>query len=329
MTEALEIRTLHADVSDVVRELAPGADDESIKLPCERPIADGEWVTFTVLLNDGTAVFEGVGRSQGMDAGRIQLSLLSFDERSEVIYERLLLARDAGEEDPTNKVAVPASSPPKSVAPPPLPPSAAKPSTRPPPPVGKRPTSIPPPPGRAGGKLPAPPRTPDLAGSQAKPEAAAAPAKPELAAAPAAKAASARPAAKAPASKPAAKPVSKPASKPASARPMTTAGAADEAPAERSTLAQAIDRLDTPLSERPQHKDESDVVSSANAPAKDGTFRLDVPPKLVARARALAPLLPPEITKRGPAPEQAVLKAAIRLGLASLALLADADDDDA
>jgi hypothetical protein len=84
MTEALEVRTAHADMSEVVREMAPRVDDESIRLPTERPIADGEWVRFTVLLRDGTTVFEGVGRAQGTKPeGRkfsVQLSLLQFDD---------------------------------------------------------------------------------------------------------------------------------------------------------------------------------------------------------------------------------------------------------
>ncbi len=99
MTEALEIRTPHVDVSDVVRELAPSVDDLSIRLPCERPIEDGEWVRFTILLADGNTVFEGVGRSQGSrpEGPRflVHLSLLQFDARNEIMFERMLLARDA------------------------------------------------------------------------------------------------------------------------------------------------------------------------------------------------------------------------------------------
>lgn len=99
MTEALEIRTPHVDVSDVVRELAPSVDDLSIRLPCERPIEDGEWVRFTILLADGNTVFEGVGRSQGSrpEGPRflVHLSLLQFDARNGIMFERMLLARDA------------------------------------------------------------------------------------------------------------------------------------------------------------------------------------------------------------------------------------------
>src|SRR5262245_13698956 len=110
MTVALEVRTKHADIGDVVRELAPRVDDVSIRLSSEKPIADGEWVRFTVHLRDGSVVFEGVGRSQGArpEGGRfaVVLSLLQFDERNEVMYERMLLAKDAAEGESTGTIDI-------------------------------------------------------------------------------------------------------------------------------------------------------------------------------------------------------------------------------
>ena len=84
MSETLDIRTRWTDVADAVEELANHVDDTSVRVPCERPIADGEWVRFAVQLADGTAVLEGVGRAQGKTNGRLLLSLLQFDERNEI-----------------------------------------------------------------------------------------------------------------------------------------------------------------------------------------------------------------------------------------------------
>ncbi|MCA9604791.1 MAG: hypothetical protein KC619_04325 [Myxococcales bacterium] len=61
-------------------------------------------------------------------------------------------------------------------------------------------------------------------------------------------------------------------------------------------------------------------------------LRLSIPARLVERARALAPNLPAGVLRITPVretPEEAVLRAALGLGLASLAALADADDEDA
>lgn len=59
-------------------------------------------------------------------------------------------------------------------------------------------------------------------------------------------------------------------------------------------------------------------------------LRLDIPARVVERARALAPTLPPGLAKVTPAretSEEAVLRVALRLGLASLAALSDVDDE--
>ncbi len=56
----------------------------------------------------------------------------------------------------------------------------------------------------------------------------------------------------------------------------------------------------------------------------DDGVRIEVSARLVARARAMAPTLPSEVLG-GEATEEAVLKAALRLGLAALAALSDED----
>ncbi|MBX3271784.1 MAG: hypothetical protein KF729_16065 [Sandaracinaceae bacterium] len=160
MTDSLEVWTSHRDVSDVVHELAPFVDDTSLRLAASRRIPDGDWVRFSVHLLDGSKVFEGVGRCQestqeGASTYRVRLSLLSFDERNEIMWERLLLAREAGAHTTGNfdvgslreKILKPPPST-KSVLPPPPPrPGSARPSSVRPPPL---------PPPRAGARLPAP-----------------------------------------------------------------------------------------------------------------------------------------------------------------------------
>ncbi|MCB9597446.1 MAG: hypothetical protein H6719_32290 [Sandaracinaceae bacterium] len=188
MSDSLEVWTSHRDVSDLVRELAPFVDDTSVRLPAGRRIPDGDWIRFSVHLLDGSKVFEGVGRCQestqeGASTYRVRLSLLSFDERNEIMWERMLLAREDGAQATGNFdlrslrekiLKPPPSAPSKSVPPPPptrsepvrpptlrprppagrppLPPARPKPSTRPPPPSAipppaplPRPSSFPPP----------------------------------------------------------------------------------------------------------------------------------------------------------------------------------------
>src|SRR6185503_13581501 len=65
--------------------------------------------------------------------------------------------------------------------------------------------------------------------------------------------------------------------------------------------------------------------------APERGLSLEISPRLVERARALAPTLPAGVLELDPSarsPEHAVLHAALKLGLASLAALADVDEDD-
>ncbi|MEQ8455300.1 MAG: hypothetical protein RID81_13590 [Sandaracinaceae bacterium] len=290
MSETLDIRTRWTDVADAVEELANHVDDTSVRVPCERPIADGEWVRFAVQLADGTAVLEGVGRAQGKTNGRLLLSLLQFDERNEIMYERVLLARDGGEVTGQQPIVERAAE--RDVAPP-LPvfePPAAKPSI-PRPPAPKRPPATPAP------------------------------------GAPAARGAPAAMAQAAPSRPPPAPLPPRPTPKPAS-----QAAAPSTAPRRRrKPLKVPVDPAADTAKEMATH---DTVISAPSAlvpiPSDPDALRIEVPRSLVSRARALAPTLPravvdPERARRSP--EEAVLQAALRLGLASLAALADVDDD--
>ena len=260
MSEVLEHRTRWSELADAVEELANHVDDTAVRLPCERPIADGEWVRFAVQLADGTSVLEGVGRSQGRQNGRLTLSLLQFDEKNEIMYERVLLARQGGEVTGSQPILPKEEAPPLPVFDSIPPPSSPKPSAPPPP---ARPIAAPsrPLPPRPQPKTPEPPT-------------------------------------------PAARRKRKPLKV-----PVDPAGATEMAP--HDTVISAPSEL-------------------VRIPAAPGTLQLEVPRNLVDRARALAPTLPREVVdpaRSRRSPEAAVLQAALRLGLASLAAIADVDDD--
>jgi hypothetical protein len=352
MTISLEVRTKHADIGEVVRELAPRVDDVSIRLSSEKSIPDGEWVRFTVHLRDGSVVFEGVGRSQGAKPeGRrfnVMLSLLQFDERNEIMYERMLLARDAGEGESTGTIDISELAEiersARRPAPPPLPPPRK--SSLPPvaTQITPRPSSIPSPPRMPSVRPPAPSspppkRTTDRA-PPPRPIERPAPKRDEPRRNPAA----ARPieptAKRAPIERPKAEPP-KPAPPPAVEAPKPVEPPRPIDPPKPIEPPRA-----EPVSEdRAPRKKKKPMRIPVDEPADIGMFdtqisrpddlafrsqdelRLVVAPRLVARARALAPNLPDEVLDRKLSPEEGVLQAAIRIGLASLAALADVDDD--
>lgn len=255
MSETLEVRIRHEALSDAARSLADWATGEdSMHLPCSRAIPPGEWVRFRIVLADGTHVLEGVGRCDGVarsdevGGARVHLSRLQFDERNEIMYERVLLAReDDGEA--TGRVPLESlglSSAPSSGSIPPAPPRSA---------AGPRPPA-------PATKIGTPSRT-----SQGT------------------------------------RPRQAPLRTPAKAAPN------DEAPTR-----------DTIISRPP-------VV---DPDGRDDLFRIPVPADMVARAVALASALPKTVldTKHlDRSPEEMVLRAAIRLGLASLSALAEIDED--
>lgn len=381
MSELLELKTAHGDVADVVEELAPHVDESTIRLPSERAIDEGEWVRFDVQLADGSTVLEGVGRCQGTISAdgashRVVLSLLQFDVRNEIMFERIVLASGADERgDATGEVDLaqmkakdigtrePKTDPPPPPRPPP--PPKAKPSGPPRPPSSKLPPapSAPPPPPAPLKELPtkvgspsaAPPPLP-LKRASKPPAPAEKPAEPDVheketaiarpideektSVAPAPEPPPGRepepsaraaptpppePKEKSSAPPPGAAPSGEAAPEEEPERPTTpepppssTPPAPSEATPSENTAPQEIATLDTVVS-RP---------AAPRRPTGDG-LRLNVPARFVARARALAPTLPPGVVdaKRGRTETEAVLHAAMRLGLASLAAMADDDDD--
>jgi hypothetical protein len=105
MTQPLTIPTPFNDVSELTDNFATRVDETQIMLPYSEPIEDGVWLSFTVLLADGSVALEGTGRSTGAhDNGEeyppeyrydVVLDSLQFAGMSEVMFERILQARQS------------------------------------------------------------------------------------------------------------------------------------------------------------------------------------------------------------------------------------------
>src|SRR5690348_908945 len=102
---ALNVRTRYVDVSELVMHLAARMDAERLVLATASRMPKGDWVKFIVSLSDGTSVLEGIGkihdwRERGKNAKLherydIHLDSLQFDEKNEIMWERIQLARDS------------------------------------------------------------------------------------------------------------------------------------------------------------------------------------------------------------------------------------------
>lgn len=105
MTRALEIATPFADFSELSENFAQRVDNERLMLPFAEPVGEGEWVSFTVLFADGSTALAGTGKCQGSyDNGEehppeyrfdIVVESLSLEGTAEVMFERLLMARNS------------------------------------------------------------------------------------------------------------------------------------------------------------------------------------------------------------------------------------------
>ncbi len=314
MSEVLEIRT-GREVSEVVERLAREMGGDKLCLPVSSTVAEGEWVRFSVMLEDGTPVIEGVGRSEGAvprgGASKkfdLYLTELSFDTRNEIMYERMLIAKEASQRgDHTGTIKLPdVAMMEDDLADDPM--SASD---------GASPRSVPPPPPATPlGKTPRPPKLPSKAPPAKKKSATSK--KKKAAAAPAKKAAS--PAKKKSAAPPARKSAAPPARK--SAAPPARKSAA---PAPREPLEADTTRVDLESPKASKKRSRSSRLPPAIA---DGLYELEVPHELVAHARRLEERLPRKLTNRDRTPkhpEAAVLKTALRIGLAALDAIAEED----
>ncbi len=324
MSEALRIKT-GTEVSEVVEELAKTMGDETLCLSVPESIAEGEWVRFSIQLEDGTHVIEGVGRCAGAiprgnptDRYDLHLSDLSFDERNEIMYERMLIAKDAaaqGDDTGTIKLEdvaameevaardeVTESSPtPERSVPPPPPvksPAAAAP---------KSPVATP--------KPSSPPSKVAASGSSAPKSAP----KGALLKSPLGRQSS---------------PPAKRSSTPPSKRTSTPPGKRVSKPPGKSVAASSSKGSDTNDAtkvdlEAPKKARASVLPSQRRAAAiSDEPFTLEVSSALVAKARKLEDRLPRKLFDRDRVPghpEAAILMAALRVGLGALEGAADDD----
>jgi hypothetical protein len=307
MSEVVEIKT-GTEVSEVVEELAKTMGDETLCLPVPKSVAEGEWVRFSIQLEDGTHVIEGVGKCAGAiprgnptDRYELHLAELSFDERNEIMYERMLIAKDAAKQgDDTGTIKLEdvamevlegqdevseSSPPPRSVPPPPPAKSAAADAKK------------------TESKASTPPAK-STASKSSLPKAAP---KPSLMKSPLGKKST-------PPAKRASTPPSKRASTPPSKRASTPPSAQSDAT--------KVD-LEAPKKAR------ASVRPSRRPPAvSDGPFTLEIPYELVAKARKLEDRLPRKLFDRDRTPkkpEAAVLLTALRVGLGALEGAADDD----
>ena len=164
MGEMLEVKG-GSSVSEVVDELATALRPSGIRLRGTASVDKGAWVRFAVALADGTPVIDGVGRCQASVACGgsperydIDLEELQFDERNEIMYERIVIAKEASARgDNTGAIKlndvvmedVIERAGPRTSSRPPMPP--AKSSSRPPTPAPRLPSSRPGRPARSTG----------------------------------------------------------------------------------------------------------------------------------------------------------------------------------
>jgi hypothetical protein len=103
MAEPIIIATPFTELGELAEHFAQRVDQGRLMLPCAAAIPDGEWVPFQVLYLDGSAALEGTGKVNGSyDNGEdsppeyrfdVVLEELAFDGTSEVVFERITVAR--------------------------------------------------------------------------------------------------------------------------------------------------------------------------------------------------------------------------------------------
>lgn len=104
MTQEIQVPTAFADLAELTDHFVHRVDEQVLILPHRDPVPAGEWVRFEVLLADGSTAFAGLGRVQEChDNGEahppeyrydVVLDSLQFEGMNEVLFERLLVARE-------------------------------------------------------------------------------------------------------------------------------------------------------------------------------------------------------------------------------------------
>lgn len=119
MSNQLQIVTPFGELSELVEHFSQRVAEGRLMLPYPQPVEEGAWVQFQLTFADGAPAFEGTGKITGAyDNGEehpaeyrfdLVLEELSFEGTNEVVYERMIMARDslAGAEPGTGEVQVP------------------------------------------------------------------------------------------------------------------------------------------------------------------------------------------------------------------------------
>lgn len=164
MGDRIVLRTAYRDNGDAIGALARELEAGDLVLVADHSVEPGAWVAFDVLLTDGQSFFEGMGRcvrSQPTNgAHRVRLSDLQLDVAGELLFERIVMAREDLEHGGRTTGSIDISrlaeaAMPEVAAPPPLP----RPASAVPRPAVPRPT---PPIPRPASGLPSAPRPPSV-----------------------------------------------------------------------------------------------------------------------------------------------------------------------
>lgn len=103
MAEPIIVPTPFTELGELAEHFAQRVDQGRLMLPFSEAVPDGEWVPFQVLYDDGSVAMEGTGKVNGSyDNGDesppeyrfdVVLEELAFDGTSEVVFERITVAR--------------------------------------------------------------------------------------------------------------------------------------------------------------------------------------------------------------------------------------------
>jgi len=103
MAEPIIVPTPFTELGELAEHFAQRVDQGRLMLPFSEGVPDGEWVPFQVLYLDGSVAMEGTGKVNGSyDNGDesppeyrfdVVLEELAFDGTSEVVFERITVAR--------------------------------------------------------------------------------------------------------------------------------------------------------------------------------------------------------------------------------------------
>ncbi len=148
MGDRIVLRTECRDNGEAVGALARDLDEGHLVLPADHAVEVGAWVAFEVLLRDGQSFLEGMGRcirsEHAMQGHRVRLDDLQLDTAGELLFERIVMARDDLEHGgrQTGEIDISRLAAATHVVEPPAAP-------RPPPPLPKPTSALPPKPASA------------------------------------------------------------------------------------------------------------------------------------------------------------------------------------